>query len=321
LSRRARRPRSPAQRRLALAVLGVLAAAGAELLARASEDPVDPRAPSGFALLDHRFARRGLAGLVEGPGLGAEDGVLSPSPIDGPLPTGARRVIVAGSALSRGENLPAELRWADRLQLSLAEDQLQVVNLSMDGATALLVERGLLPGVLAAEPAVVVLGCTGLHEAVRAELPDAWSLRPDSGLTNLALSSALVRRLLPVALSLPRRARGEADPPARVSVEEHRRSLRASLDALAKNNVPVIVLLDHVVAPDAPGVFALADVAAYRAGARAEAEARGLPVLDPATLLPPPHDRWFEQSLAYNADAHGEIAKALAPLVRAAAAP
>lgn len=298
-----------------------MALLGLELICRSVEDPQDPSFPPAFALLDQRFARRGFAGLWGPPGLGPEDGFVSPSPIDGPLQPGERRVIVVGTGHSKGENLPAPLRWVDKAEGLLAEDRLKVVNLSMQGATALLLERGLLPAVLAAEPAAVVVATSGFNEALRADLPEAWALRPGSTLTNLGLSSAAARRLLPLALSLPRRARGEADPPARVSVEAFRQSLGASLEALAENNVPVIVLLDHVVAPDQPGRFYLADVAAYRAAARAEAEARGLPLLDPAARMPPPHDRWFEGLLLYNADAHGVIAEAIAPMLRAAARP
>ena len=331
-----RRPAPPHLRRVSRLLLLIAALALGEGAARLFHDMRDADFLFNWYFFDTRWARerRGAGGPSSAPPAPPQGTALRPLPSDGVLltrdeyrgsfrldapPDPTRpRVIATGAGHLFAQDIPSGRAWPERVSDRMRQSGLpvEVWNLAVPGSTILFVERGQLDAIVAARPAVVVLGHGGFNEALYAGIPEAWVLHPDRPSVNLVLSSALVRFVLLRGSRLARRAVGRP-PTVKVPVPTFERSLSAVIGRLRDADIDVVLLQQVVIHPDLAGVWSLSEMAPFRDAVARVGAAQGAVVVDPADAFTPPLTRWFERQEYYNAAAHDAIARQLVPVLQA----
>ena len=183
-----------------------------------------------------------------------------------------RRIVLGGAGHGYGENVTDGLIFSHLLERSLQKRKpaTEVYNLSVQGSTILFFERALLAEVVEARPDVVILTYTGFNEALYSFLPEAEVLFPHNNLYNIAMSSALIRRIHLMIFAKPKKVN-------RVTPDEMIESYRRILTVLQEHDIELMLLQQVVIHPDIEGLWALSEMDAYRKRIEQFAEEEHLP--------------------------------------------
>lgn len=309
-------------KRIALALMVLLLA---ECGARLAGDGTDPEgAGVDFVFdayhLDSRLLRFAMSkgGGFEDQGVfmsinaqgrrGTEDHVVTRAP-------GVRRVVVVGTGNAYGFRVPDGATWPEQLEQALGDD-VEVFNLAYPGSTVVYLDRSVLDEAIALQPDVVIIAYAGYNEALWGDAPETEVVDPDATVANVLRGSALIRLGERIAHQAGRTAFGAVRVP-HVDVPTYELLLEAQVRRLRSADIGVAFVQEVVVYPDVPGFWRQDDMRAYRASMDSVGRRLGVPVFDPATVLPPlpERERWFVSRLVYGPDACASIGASLAGTV------
>lgn len=228
---------------------------------------------------------------------------------------GVARVVVVGTGNAYGFRVPDGATWPEQLEERL--EGAEVLNLAYPGSTVVYLDRSIAAEAIALTPDVVVISYAGYNEALLGDAPETQVVDPDAWIANTLRGSALVR----FAESLGHRARRRLTGATRVphvDVPTYERLLGAQVDRFRAANIAVVFVQEVVVYPDVPGFWRLADMDGFHAAMDRVADAKGVPVFDPAAVLPPAgpeREALFVSRLIYGPRACARIGEGLAPVV------
>lgn len=221
------------------------------------------------------------------------------------------RIVVAGTGNAYGFRVPDGATWPEQLEAELGASA-EVLNLAYPGSTAVWLDRVIVDEALALSPDLVVVAYAGYNEALRSWHRESDYIGLAPRLIDLARGSALFRTLE----GRVQRSR-HGDPPAlKVPVREYDALLGASVRRLQAGGVRVVLMQEVVVYPDVPPYWYLDDLPLYHAAMARVAGETGVPVFDPADVLPEDATDLFVSRLIYNHEACTRIGAGLAQLLR-----
>ncbi len=209
-----------------------------------------------------------------------------------------RRIVIGGAGHGYGENVTDGLIYAHLLEESLQKRKpaTEIYNLSVQGSTILFFERTLLEEVIEVKPDVVILSYTGFNEALYSRHREANVLFPHNTVYNLAMSSALVRRIHLILFA-------ESQQVNRVTPDEMIESYTRVLTALREHNIELMLLQQVVIHPDIEGLWSLSEMDAYRERVIQFAKEEDIPLADPVTFCKNLED-CFERKEWYSTTGH-----------------
>ncbi len=218
-----------------------------------------------------------------------------------------KRIVLGGAGHGFGENIGDGFIYAHLLEgaLKRKNNSVEVYNLSVQGSTILFFERALLDEVIAVKPDVVILTYTGFNEALYSFLPEREVLFPHNKVYNMAMSSALVRRIHLWLLA-------ESTKVNRVTPDEMIASYERIVSTLREQRIEIMLLQQVVIHPDIEGLWALSEMKRYRPRIEQFAKEKRIPLADP---LPFCHvlEQCFERYEWYSGDGHRAAARSLEP--------
>lgn len=218
-----------------------------------------------------------------------------------------KRIVLGGAGHGFGENIGDGFIYAHLLERSLKRknNSVEVYNLSVQGSTILFFERALLDEVVAVKPDVVILTYTGFNEALFSFLPERDVLFPHNKAYNMAMSSALVRRIHLWLFA-------QSTKVNRVTPNEMIASYERIVSTLRAQNIEVMLLQQVVIHPDIEGLWSLAEMERYRLRIEQLAKVQRIPLADPLPFCQV-LEQCFERLEWYSGDGHRAAARALEP--------
>lgn len=309
-----------------LAVLLLVLMVSAECVARVAPDGADPEgAGVDFVFdayhLDSRILRfamskgggfedEGVFMSINGQGRrGTEDHLVWRTP-------GRGRVVVVGTGNAYGFRVPDGATWPEQLELVLGED-VEVLNLAYPGSTVVYLDRSIADEAVALRPDVVVIAYAGYNEALLGDVPETDVVYPGSSLANFLRGFALVRSAEGLLHQVRRSVTSSPRVP-HVDVAIYEALLVKQIERFRVQGIAVVLLQEVVVYPDVPGYWRQEDMEDFRAAMARVAGRLGVPLFDPAKVLPEPGaelDDLFVSRLIYGSEACARIASGLASVV------
>lgn len=293
----------------------------AELGVRLADDPSDPDFVFDVLHADSRVAswldRR--SGGFEGDNgwisINAQ-GWRGTAPFSDFRRDGVGRIAVVGTGSVFGENLGDDQTWPERLEQSIGrrtDSPVEVYNYGWPGATVVYLDRVVLDEVLASQPDVVVLSFGGFNEALRADMAETQTLRPEATGLNLLRGSALFEALEHMSWRL---ARGSAPRGHKVPLEAFSSLLARSVSRAQDSGAQVLLVQELVIHPDIEGLWSQDDLKAYQEAVVQVALAHQVEVIDPAQIIAEAdRSSLFWRDLLYGPEAAQQVAEAVAERV------
>jgi hypothetical protein len=312
------------RRQLAVLLLGLMVSA--ECVARVAPDGADPEgAGVDFVFdayhLDSRLLRFAMSkgGGFEDEGVfmsinaqgrrGTDDHLLGRTP-------GRGRVVVVGTGNAYGFRVPDGATWPEQLDLALGED-VDVLNLAYPGSTVVYLDRSIADEAMELRPDVLVIAYAGYNEALLGDVPETDVVDPEASLANFLRGFALVRYAEGLLHQVRRSVTSSPRVP-HVDVATYEALLVKQIERFRADGIAVVLLQEVAVYPDVAGYWRQQDMGDFRAAMDRVARSLGVPLFDPATVLPEPGaelDALFVSRLIYGSEACARIASGLASVV------